>query len=133
MSVTSSSVEAGAAELFAAPGPGWPGACHHSPDLLLAAGSIDEILAGRCTAVLGEIHIALNTLMQPVFTDLHPQPGELASIIERTTRNPSDNGRSVAGAVPARLQPRLDDNWHVEFERALLVPRSRVLGSALSS
>jgi hypothetical protein len=47
---------------FEAPGPGWPGARHVSPDVLVAARTVDEIARGAFTLVLGEVHIG-NTLL----------------------------------------------------------------------
>ncbi len=47
---------------FAAPHPGWPGARHHSPDLMIEAASADDIRAGRGTYVLGEFHPSVCTL-----------------------------------------------------------------------
>ena len=50
------------AEHFAAPGPGWPGARYHSPDILIAAPTVDAIAAGGGVIVLGELHPAVNTI-----------------------------------------------------------------------
>jgi hypothetical protein len=60
-------------ELFDAPGPGWPRARYHSPDVMIAAASIDRISRGEFLAVLGEVHPGLNTLLTHVAYRLHPE------------------------------------------------------------
>ncbi len=41
---------------FSAPGPGWPGARHHAPDLMWAAPDAEAMLRGEGTPILGELH-----------------------------------------------------------------------------
>ncbi len=60
---------------FQAPRPGWNSACYHSPDILLAARNVEAICAGEYEFVLGEMHVALNTLQASVFREQHPEPG----------------------------------------------------------
>jgi len=60
------------AELFHAPGPGWPRARYHSPDVMIAAASADRIARGDFLAVLGEVHPGINTLLSHVAYHLHP-------------------------------------------------------------
>lgn len=62
---------------FAAPGPGWPSACYHSPDLLLAASGPDAIQRGAYEWVLGEFHVGLNTLDVIALVPQHPALAEL--------------------------------------------------------
>lgn len=50
---------------FAAPGPGWPAARHHSPDILLAARSMQDLERGDYVAVLGELHAGMCSLLLP--------------------------------------------------------------------
>ncbi|WP_163786577.1 lantibiotic dehydratase, partial [Myxococcus vastator] len=61
-------------EAFAAPGPGWPTARYHSPDILLAASSTEDVARGDYALVLGELHIGMNTLEQELFFDDHREP-----------------------------------------------------------
>lgn len=49
-------------DAFAAPHPGWPSARYHSPDILIAARSLDEINRGDGTIVLGEFHPSVCTM-----------------------------------------------------------------------
>ena len=62
---------------FHAPGPGLPTARSHSPDVMIAARGAEAIRSGDYFFVLGETHIASNTLLQPPFIDQHPNPSAL--------------------------------------------------------
>jgi hypothetical protein len=62
---------------FAAPGPGWPAARHHSPDLMLAAAGPDAVARGDYLVVVGELHTGFNTVAMPLFVKQHPRPDEL--------------------------------------------------------
>ncbi|HEY3749103.1 MAG TPA: lantibiotic dehydratase [Pseudonocardiaceae bacterium] len=55
------------ARLFPSPGPGWPGAAIHSPDLQLVSRSRDGVRTGDYDVVLSEIHISVPTIIGPVF------------------------------------------------------------------
>lgn len=66
-----------AARMFAAAGPGWPGARIHSPDLHICARSVAALARGEFTVVLGEMHAAWPTLDCALFIDRHPDPGRL--------------------------------------------------------
>ena len=66
-----------AAEVFEAPGPGWPHARFHSPDILIAAPSVEAIQAGKHLFVLGEIHVSVNSLLSQVAIAQHPDPAPL--------------------------------------------------------
>ncbi|HBL31123.1 MAG TPA: hypothetical protein DD490_30215 [Acidobacteria bacterium] len=74
---------------FAAPGPGWQKARIHSPDLLIAAPSVEAIRRGDYLAVLGETHVAVNTLDRNAFFSQHPHPEQLSSFIESDLPEPS--------------------------------------------
>ncbi len=78
----SARLQARAAKAFDAPSPGWIGACYHSPDLLIAASSLDAINAGDCDFVLGELHVGVNTLRGQFLVEQHPDAGELLRGIE---------------------------------------------------
>lgn len=69
-------------ERFAAPKPGWPHARLHSPDLLIGAASAAAMERGELTAVLGELHVTLNSMLAMALSPhLPPDPGweELAA------------------------------------------------------
>jgi hypothetical protein len=60
------------AQAFAAPAPGWPSACVHSPDLMPCARTPQEFEHGGGLVVLGEVHAAVATVLQPTFAELAP-------------------------------------------------------------
>lgn len=66
---------------FLAPGPGWPTARYHSPDILLAAPNVEAIERGDYQIVLGELHMGMNTLEQELFLDDHPDPKQLLNAL----------------------------------------------------
>jgi lantibiotic biosynthesis dehydratase-like protein len=74
---------------FAAPGPGWQKARYHSPDLLIAAPSVEAIRRGDYQIVLGEVHLAINSLDRWIFFCQHPDPDELRAAIDADLPEPS--------------------------------------------
>jgi hypothetical protein len=75
-------------EAFAAAGPGWEMARHHSPDIMIGAKSIDALCAGDYLAVLGEVHVGLNTIDNAMFASQHPAPREIESGVLADAREP---------------------------------------------
>lgn len=70
------------ARTFAAPHPGLPLACHHSPDVLLFEAN------GQWQAVIGETHAGVNTLGVLQAVDMHPAPDELRRLFRRDAPGP---------------------------------------------
>jgi hypothetical protein len=106
-----------ARQRFAAPGPGWPRARHHSPDLMFAAGSPEEAARGKGLAVLGELHVATNTLLMAHAVEMHPDRGALVD----------DWTADMEGGVVAPVQASADrasfvtpspHDFHVELGKA---------------
>ena len=62
---------------FDAPGPGWRSACYHCPDVLIQALGPEAIRDGNYQIVLGELHIAMNTLQASAFLTQHPNPEDI--------------------------------------------------------
>ncbi|MFG1891657.1 lantibiotic dehydratase [Micromonospora sp. NPDC049051] len=67
---------------FPATAPGWPTARWHSPDLMLAAASPEDLRDGRWLAVLGEVHPTINSLDQLCFSWSHPDQAGLRRDID---------------------------------------------------
>ncbi|MEV7327465.1 lantibiotic dehydratase [Micromonospora sp. NPDC093244] len=65
------------AELFAAPEPAWAAAVHHAPDLMIAADGPEAIARGEFLLVLGELHLASNTVESRLFVEQHEDPSWL--------------------------------------------------------
>lgn len=62
---------------FDAPSPGWRAACYHSPDILIRAASTEAIRAGDYQLIMGEFHIAMNTLQILTFLMQYPEPQDI--------------------------------------------------------
>lgn len=70
-------VEERGREVFKAPGPGWPTARYHSPDLLVAAADLEAIHRGDFLFVLGELHASCNIFEQELYAAEFPSRQEL--------------------------------------------------------
>lgn len=67
---------------FRADAPGWPSAHYHSPDVMIAASGADAVARDDYEFVLGEFHLASNTLAASLFTAQHPSPESLTRALE---------------------------------------------------
>jgi hypothetical protein len=85
--VSADAISARAAECFPGRPVTWSGARQHSPDIMIAAASPGEVERGDFLLVLGEIHLAINTLDQRLFFEQHPDPARLIAA-ERADRGP---------------------------------------------
>jgi hypothetical protein len=116
-------------DLFAAPGPGWPLARHHSPDVMIAAGSIDAIRRGECFFVLGEVHVTANTLNSSLFVAQHPRPDELCRAM--ASDFPKARPILMFPRTWPRIMNRSVDAWiapydyHIEVSRDTIYPGVR--------
>jgi len=75
--VSADAISARAAECFPGRPVTWGSARQHSPDIMIAAASPGEVQRGNFLLVLGEIHLATNTLDQRLFVEQHPDPARL--------------------------------------------------------
>lgn len=73
---------------FAAPHPGWQAARYHSPDVMIAAESVEAIQRGDYQFVMGELHIGSNTLRGSFFIEQHPCPEDLFRTVEQDFPDP---------------------------------------------
>ncbi|HEX8115682.1 MAG TPA: lantibiotic dehydratase, partial [Pyrinomonadaceae bacterium] len=67
---------------FDAPHAGWAYARYHSPDVMIAAEGAEAVRRGEYRFVLGEIHLALNTLSAAFQVAQHPEPAQLFRSLE---------------------------------------------------
>jgi hypothetical protein len=112
-------------QAFGARRPGWEQARYHSPDVMIAADGPDAIGRGDYSFVLGEFHIAKNTLDSTTFVDQHPSPHEIAAALAADLRQP----RVIIPRLRARGYRGCDlptDYW-LETEIRSGCPRSHVL------
>lgn len=63
---------------FAASGAAWPSATYHSPDIMVIANGPDAFCAGRVSLVLGEVHVAVNSI-SPRVERQHPEAKSLVA------------------------------------------------------
>jgi hypothetical protein len=90
----SSLVQRGAA-VFADAGPAWPASLYQSPDIQIAARSVEDINRGRFLAVVGDFHPA-NALLQGMFSERHPDPDRLTAQVH------ADLGSPLLYVIPRR-------------------------------
>ncbi len=64
-------------EAFGKRGAGWPASRYLSPDVMIAAPDEAAIARGEFEVVLGELHLASNTLGASLYLHQHPAPAEL--------------------------------------------------------
>ncbi|MEA5360452.1 lantibiotic dehydratase [Amycolatopsis sp., V23-08] len=62
---------------FPRPEHGWALSRYASPDLLVVADDADAVERGEFELVLGELHVAMNTVGHSLFVRQHPEPAEL--------------------------------------------------------
>ena len=94
---------------FRAPKPGWRAACYHSPDVMIAAESVDAINRGDYELVMGELHLALNTMNASLRVSQSRRPEELINALDLDLPEPRlvpVNPKNWAGAT-ARTLPAL--------------------------
>ncbi|CAL9602284.1 lantibiotic dehydratase [Streptomyces sp. enrichment culture] len=72
----------------APPGAGWTAARYVSPDVMVAAAGVDAVERGAFALVLGELHLAANTLGSSLFVHQHPDPRELVRLTDRDHPRP---------------------------------------------
>ena len=85
--VSADAISARAAACFPGRPVCWSGARQHAPDIMIAAASPGEVQRGNFLLVLGEIHLATNTLDQRLFVEQHPDPARLIAA-EQADRGP---------------------------------------------
>ncbi len=85
--VSAAMISARVAECFPRRPVAWSGARQHAPDIMIAAASPADVARGRFLLVLGEIHLATNTLDQRVFVEQHPDPTRVVAA-EQADRGP---------------------------------------------
>ena len=105
-------------EAFAAPGPGWADARYFSPDVMVSATDLNALHNGDFTLVLGEVHIALNTMRSNCFVTQHPDRADLLSCVGEDFPEPR-----VFMVLPKESLPELTARAHPGLvrDRDLLV------------
>ncbi len=98
---------------FDAPHPGWSSARYHSPNIMIAAASVEAINQGQFQCVMGELHPGANTLKTALFVGQHPAAHELFQAIESDLPDPQvvvvgtrEEGGPTLRLSTALLSPR---------------------------
>jgi hypothetical protein len=73
---------------FQASGPGWPRSARRESGGALAASDAAAVERGELLLVLGELHVGMNSVLNPVFVKEHPRPEELIAARERDLPDP---------------------------------------------
>jgi hypothetical protein len=73
----------------------WQSAVHHSPDILIAAASPAAVRRGEFLLVLGEMHLAVNSLDNRFFVQHHDEPRRLLAAAEADA-----GGQRIYAALP---------------------------------
>jgi hypothetical protein len=105
--VRADAIAARAAEYFPGRPVAWSGARQHSPDIMIAAASPGDVERGDFLLVLGELHLAVNTLDQRPFVEQHPDPARLiaAERADHGTRRIVAIGPKDVPNVTSRTSP----------------------------
>lgn len=75
-------------EAFAAPGPGWAGARYFCPDVMVSATDLNALHDSDFTLVLGEVHMAINTMASNCLVTQHPDKADLLSCVDEDFPEP---------------------------------------------
>jgi hypothetical protein len=97
--VRADAITARAAESFPGHPVAWSNARQHSPDVMIAAASPGEVQRGNFLLVLGELHLANNTLEGRCFVEQHPDPARLIAAEQ------ADHGARRIVSIPAKDFP----------------------------
>jgi len=94
-------------EVFAAPGPGWTGARYFCPDVMVSATDLNALRNGDFTLVLGEVHMAVNTMGKNCFVNQHPDKADLVSSVDEDFPEPR-----LLIVLPRESLPELTVRFH---------------------
>jgi hypothetical protein len=122
--VSADAISARSAECFPGRPVAWSGARQHSPDIMIAAASPGEVERGNFLLILGEIHLATNTLDGRLWVEQHPDPAKLIAA-ERADRGPQR-------IVPIRAKDHPDLNSRLSPPSAMLGPGQLYWSSAIT-
>ncbi|MFJ6215463.1 lantibiotic dehydratase [Streptomyces sp. NPDC092296] len=112
--LTSAAIAAQVREAFEEPGRGWSLARYISPDLMIIADGLDAVERGEFELVIGELHVAMNTLGQSLFVHQHPDREQL--IDETTTDFP---GPRLLPMLPKEMPLK----WSARSRQSLIRPQ----------
>ena len=118
---------------FASSGPGWAFARHHCPDVMIAADSVEAINRGDFELVMGELHLATNTLGSSSFCSQHPALDELMQCLESDLPEINAVPMPFVEGLTSRTNTTLISprDYRIELEREAYAPeRAKALAIA---
>ncbi|WHT22380.1 lantibiotic dehydratase [Crossiella sp. CA-258035] len=104
---------------FGEPGLAWNIARYVSPDVLVLAENAEAVARGEFELVLGELHVAMNTVGASLFAMQHP---DITELLAETTRD--FPGPRVMPMLPKEQPPR----WSTRSRPALVRPEDYFIG-----
>ncbi len=113
-SVSAADITTDALAAFACSGRAWQGARHHSPDVMIAAESLQAFQDDNYAFVLGELHVALNTIVANYALAQHPDPQSLLDDLHRDLGAPRLFVRSDR-RQPVRTRASIDIRHDLEL------------------
>lgn len=84
----------------------WSAARHCSPDLMLAASDVDAVNRGEGLVVLGELHLAVNSIESRLFVQQHEDPAQLLAAAS------ADHRARRVFAVPPKEWPNVNSRTY---------------------
>jgi Lantibiotic dehydratase, N terminus len=75
-------------DAFTASGAGWAEARYFCPDVMVSATDLNALHNGDLTLVLGEVHMAINTMGSNMFVTQHPDKADLLSSVDEDFPGP---------------------------------------------
>lgn len=99
-------------DAFGAPAAGWTAARYACPDVLVAADDISAVARGDVELVLGELHLAANTLGESLFVSQHPDATELLTLTDLDYPEPR-----LMPVLPKEHRARLSDRTRYVLAR----------------
>ena len=117
--LTSAGIAAAVREAFEEPAAGWNIARYVSPDVFVVAADPPAVQRGEFELVLGELHVAMNTVGASLFVMQHPDSSELLAETDRDFPGPR-----VLPMLPKEQPPR----WNTRSRPALVRPEDYHVG-----
>jgi hypothetical protein len=136
--VSSAALAGAVAREFGGATPQWRAAIHHSPDIMIAAAGPEAVQRGDFLLVLGELHLAVNSLDNRFFIQHHDDPRRLLAAAEadfggrRIYAAPPKNSPFVSSRVwpPVALLSPEYTYWSWSGEVCSVEPEGPVLAGA---
>jgi hypothetical protein len=95
---------------------------YHSPDLMIAAAGEEELRRGEYLAVMGELHMGINTLGNQLFLGQHPTPAHLFRALEADNPEPRLIPLTPKNMLTSRVYPIFATGRDYRLEMAADTP-----------